>query len=181
MAAGARSDGAVRVRKSKGPAAKDGAVFPTVRVEKGQKQCPSCFKVVGSRLFVCGCGHDFQCKKKKRKPGDAPEPAAPLPVPKKATTTADDDGSGLDAGQKECPDCCTVVGNRRVICPCGHDFNFSNKKKKSASTSLNKRASIGTARASLAHDEHVLASTFNQIAQVKLMEASAAAQMQLLN
>ena len=80
---------------------------------------------------MCGCGHDFQCKKKKRKPGDAPEPAAPLPVPKKATT-ADDDGSGLDAGQKECPDCCTVVGNRRVICPCGHDFNFSNKKKKSA-------------------------------------------------
>jgi len=31
---------------------------------RGQKECPSCHKIVGARLVECACGHRFETKKK---------------------------------------------------------------------------------------------------------------------
>lgn len=51
---------------------------------RGKKSCPKCGALVGPRLRVCECGHEFAFKQKEapsRLPPRIPPKATPLPQP----------------------------------------------------------------------------------------------------
>lgn len=77
---------------------------------QGKKQCPGCKEIVGARLGVCECGHEFI-------PGAAAKKAE---AEKKA---AEREASPAGRGQKVCKGCGVVIGARSMVCSkCGYEY-----------------------------------------------------------
>ena len=72
---------------------------PTIKVKPGQRQCPNCSSVMGSRAKIC---KNPECKFKFPK-------KVPPPVKVKR-------------GKRFCPQCFTILPSKKPVCGCGHKF-----------------------------------------------------------